>query len=278
MRIAAISDIHANLPAFEAVLNHLDALAPDVVVVGGDVINRGAQPLEVLDSVLDRVRHHGWRILKGNHEDYVLKASRGTAHLAAWEREVCAHTLWTARRIADRLPEIAAWPDMLEVKAPDGSSLACYHASKTGNRAGLYRFMEDHEIESHLDSAGSAWCVGHTHVPFIRRVRDRLVVNAGAVGMPFDGIPDASMALVEWTPAGWEAEIIRIPYDRALTMEAFHRTGYIRDGGLMVRLIVHELETASPMLGKWHVRYEKSLASGAMTLAESVELMLEKPD
>jgi len=276
MKIAVLSDIHANLPALQTVLEHVESARPDVVVVGGDVINRGPQPRECLEIILGKIRNNHWRVLKGNHEDYVLKAAKGIQHLPEWEQQVCAHTVWTSRLIPEYLPEIARWPDHLEITVPDGSHLTCFHASKKGNRVGLYSVMTDNELMDHVSSVNSAMCVGHTHVPFTRFINGKLVVNTGAVGMPFDGNPRASYALLTWSVDGWTAEIIRLPYDRELTLKAMHDTGYISEGGLMVRLIVEELKRSSPWLGKWHVRYEESVANGLITLEDSIDAMLAK--
>lgn len=274
MKIAVLSDIHANLPALQAVLRHVESSSPDAVVVGGDVINRGPQPRECLELILDKVRNENWRVLKGNHEDYVLHASRGITHLPRWEQQVIAHTVWTSRRVADYLDIISRWPDELAITAPDGSRLSCVHASHKGNRVGLYSFMTDDDFLEHMEHIHSALCVGHTHVPFIRYIHGKLVVNSGAVGMPFDGNPAAGYAMIHWNENGWSAEIIRLPYDREITMKAIKDSGYSADGGLMVRLIIEELKHAGPRLGKWHVRYEKLVASGQMNLEDSIAAML----
>ncbi len=175
MKIAVLSDIHANLPAFQAVLSHLDSVEPHHVLVGGDIINRGPQPRECLELVVDRIKHQDWKVLKGNHEDYVLSASRGTDYLPKWEQQLCCHSAWTARAISEYLPVISSWPDSMELQMPDGSHLTCFHASKKGNRVGLYEFMQDHEILAHVHPVHSAICVGHTHVPFIRFIDGKLI-------------------------------------------------------------------------------------------------------
>ena len=276
MKIAVLSDIHANLPAFEAVLAHLASVEPHHVLVGGDIINRGPHPRECLELVIERIEHHGWQVLKGNHEDYVLKAAQGTERLPEWERKLCRHSAWTADRLTGLLPLIAAWEDSIELPMPDGSHLTCFHASKKGNRVGLYEFMQDAEMLEHVHPAPSAMCVGHTHVPFVRFIEGKLIVNSGAVGMPFDRDPRASYALFEWSPEGWNAEIIRVPYDRELTEKAYIETGYLTDAGPMVPLIREELRHACSRLGIWHRTYESLVASGQMSIEDSVQAMLRE--
>jgi hypothetical protein len=68
-----------------------------------------------------------------------------------------------------------------------------------GNRSGIYPVMSDDELREKIEPASSLFCVGHTHLPLIRRLDHTLVVNAGAVGLPFDGMPGSyvgAMAMV----------------------------------------------------------------------------------
>ncbi len=277
MKIAVISDIHANLPAFEAVLIHLDSLAPDVVIVGGDTINRGPQPLACLKIVLDRIQNAGWKVIRGNHEDYVLRAAREPLPAEAWQQEVIAHTLWTAVQVEHALDVIAAWPDHCEVAAPDGSRVSVFHASRQGNRIGVYESMNEEELLAHATAADPVLCVGHTHIPFIRKIQGKLIVNAGAVGMPFDHDHRASFALLTWSPAGWSAETVRVPYDRDATIRAYVETGYLLKGGPMVELILMELERAEPKLGAWHRHYEQRVACGEISIRDSIGQLLRRP-
>jgi len=276
MKIVVLSDIHANLAALHTVLQHIDAGQPDAVIVGGDVVNRGPQPRECLELILDRIRQQGWKIIRGNHEDYVLRAAGGSlGHLSGWEQGVTEHSRWTASLIPDHLATIAAWPEETDVIAPDGSSVACLHASVKGNRVGMYTHMLDEELLKHTHPHARVFCAGHTHIPFIRHVSGKLIVNAGAVGMPFDGDPRAAYAMIEWHPEHWHAEIIRLPYDREVTRKAFHDTGYLATGGPMVPLILQELDMARPRLGYWHRLFERSVAEGSISLQASIEEMLK---
>lgn len=277
MRLAVLSDIHANGPAFEAVLAHVEAARPDQVLVGGDTINRGPCPRACLETVLDRIRTHQWRVIRGNHEDYILRASRGVSELKAWEQMVFAHTLWTFRHVEDYLPVIAAWPDELELPMPDGSTLVLAHASRKGNRVGLYSDMNDEELLDHAHPHAGIYCAGHTHIPFVRQVGSRWFVNVGAVGMPFDGDHRAAYALLDWFPDGWKIEIVRVPYDREATERAYLDSGYFAEGAPMTSLIRWELRHARPRLGYWHIRYEQAVDSGMISLEDSVQQVLTEP-
>ena len=97
MRIAVISDIHGNWTALEAVIADLRAMAPDVVLHGGDLADSGSSPVEVFD----RVRELGWRGVLGNTDEMLVRpealeefAGQSKAPAALWERvrEIAAAT------------------------------------------------------------------------------------------------------------------------------------------------------------------------------------------
>lgn len=275
MRIAVLSDIHANLPAMNAVIEAVDACRPTQVVVAGDIINRGPQPLRCLETILQRRRECGWRVLKGNHEDFVLLEAAATAGRADWERKLYAHTHWTMERLRDHLPELRELPDRVVLEGPDGGELRFVHASMRSNRHGLYEDMEEGDVGELIAPAPRVLTVGHTHVPFVRPLGEVLVVNAGAAGLPFDGDPRASFALLSWEEPRWRADIIRVDYDRAEAEADFDHTGYAADAGPMVALIRDELRHARPRLGWWHRRYESRVARGELSLEESIDRLIE---
>jgi predicted phosphodiesterase len=273
MKIAILADIHSNWHALEAVVRHIEAIRPDRILLAGDVINRGPRPRECLEFVLDRIANHGWLVIRGNHEDYVLNAGN-EAGCPEWEKKLRAHVRWTRSKVADLLDTFAAWPEQLDLTGPDRGILRCVHASMHGNRVGLYEFMDDEERVTKTAPAVPVLCVGHTHVPFIRWVAGRLVVNAGAVGMPFDRDRRASYAILDWTESGWRPEIVRVPYDIEATEADYHNTGYLAEGGIMTPLIHREFQIAAPQLGYWHRNYERLVADGTLTLEASVAMMM----
>jgi putative phosphoesterase len=273
VKIVLLADIHANLAAFETVANYVDGLRPDLVIVAGDVINRGPRPLECLELMLERQRQ-GWLVFRGNHEDYILNEETANGDRPPWYRELVRHTAWTYGKVRGHIDAIRAWPDRIEIKGPAGQPIRVVHASMHGNRAGLYAHMEDDILHNMIAPAPAVLGVGHTHIPFVKRVRDTLVVNAGAAGLPFDGDRRASFAVLHVTESGAEAEIVRLPYDWARAERDFHETGYLDEGGIMTRLVLEELQMATARIGLWHYRYEEAVSSGAMSIEETVGEMV----
>ena len=67
-RIAILADIHANMPAFEAVIADIEQQSPDEIIIAGDLVGRGPQG----SAVVERVIELGWPSVRGNHEDYLI--------------------------------------------------------------------------------------------------------------------------------------------------------------------------------------------------------------
>lgn len=276
MRIAVLADIHSNLHALDAVLGDLDVRRPDVVLVAGDIVNRGTRPRECLDIILQKQRDENWQVIRGNHEDYVLTEASPPSDRPAWITKLCRHSAWTCERLTDRLDVIAALPHQIDLSEPPGHHVRVVHASMQGNRVGLYAGMEDDELHDLIAPAPDVLCCGHTHMPFIRKLNHRLVINSGAVGMPFDGDPRASYGILDLVDHHWHAQIVRLDYDREAAARDFEETGFLADGGPMAALIKKEFDRARPMLSRWHREYEPLVSGGQLDMDDSVRDLLRK--
>ena len=72
MKIAVLSDIHGNFPALEAITDHIERWTPDLVFVAGDIVNRGPRSHHCLWFLEGKQRDNSWKIIRGNHDDYVI--------------------------------------------------------------------------------------------------------------------------------------------------------------------------------------------------------------
>ena len=117
--------------------------------------------------------------------------------------------------------------------------------------------------------------VGHTHKPLVRTIDETLVVNAGAVGLPFDLDPRACYAQLTWQAGRWKAEIVRVEYDRAQADRDFDETGFIEQSRARSRALIRdELAQARSNLFEWTRDYEAAVVVGHLTMAESVTRFL----
>jgi predicted phosphodiesterase len=271
MKLAILADIHGNLAALETVTAHLEAWQPDGVVMAGDVINRGPRPLECLRFVQEK----GWLTVRGNHEDYIIRHAR--ASLNCLELELHRHSYWTYQQLNGNISDLEAMPFLVTLAAPDGSEVRVTHASMHGNRDGIYLDTPDEELRSKVGRpATPLFCVGHTHKPLIRRVDETLVVNVGAVGFPFDGDHRASYGQFVWQGGRWQAEIIRLEYDRQQNKRDFFETGCFEASGPLAHLILTELRTGRPYLSQWSKAYEDRILAGELTMEQSIREFLEQ--
>jgi putative phosphoesterase len=190
MRIAVLADIHGNLPALRAVLADLDGSGgADALVIGGDVVG-GPLPREVLELLGARRETVLW--IRGNCERETV---------AAWDGEAVEDdsagraAAWSAGALdRDWRDRLAAWPIAAEL---DG---VCFcHGSPTSDDEILTRTTPDEALRDALAGVAQDVVVGgHTHQQMIRPLPDGpTYVNAGSVGMPYEGRPGAFWLLVE---------------------------------------------------------------------------------
>jgi predicted phosphodiesterase len=276
MKIAVLADIHANLPALQTVIDHVDTWHPHMVIVGGDVVNRGPRPAECLDLILQWQKARGWLLLRGNHEDYVIDQGRPHPAFNEVEAEIYRNSLWTYQKLNCDVRAIASWPDSLSYSIQE-SELRAAHASMRGNRDGIYAETDDSTLRAQIGwSSPGLFATAHTHKPLVRLVDDTLVVNAGAVGLPFDGDPRAAYAQLLWQGGAWRAAIVRVDYDRQQAERDFVESGLLEEGGALARLMRVELKVARSQLAEWTTAYESRVLAGELGLDRSVDRFLEE--
>ncbi len=241
-RIAILADIHGNMPALEAVIQELADQAIDEVLVGGDLVGRGPEG----SRVVKRVRELGWAAIGGNHEDYLL-AFRNREVEDEWLRaQEWAAARWMAAELDDEdAAYIASLPFSL-----DRPGLRLVHGTPQSNREGIGPWTGDEEVRDHLAAVEeNVLACAHTHRPLIRESNDGLVVNVGAVGMPFNRDHRAQYAIFTTGGRhGWQVEQRQVAYDLEQIFAIYATSGFLADGGVTAQLLRMELEHASPIL------------------------------
>ncbi|HEY7179078.1 MAG TPA: metallophosphoesterase family protein [Gaiella sp.] len=187
MRVAALYDVHGNLPALEAVLADPRCAEADTIVCGGDLVV-GPYPAECLDT-LEALGARA-RFVTGNCDREAVETPEGG--------ELGAAARWSNERLGpERVARVARWPLTVELDVTGLGRVLFCHATPTSDLPILTRVTPDEDVARELGSvsAGVVVC-GHTHVQYDRRVADVRLVNAGSVGMPYEGSPDARWALL----------------------------------------------------------------------------------
>jgi predicted phosphodiesterase len=219
MRIAALYDIHGNLPALESVLREVRSEGVDQVVVGGDVLP-GPLPRECLSLMGDLpVPVH---FIYGNGEQDVLAAERGE-ELDRVPLSFHAIVRWTAEKLtAEERAALAAWPRTYRLSVPGTGDVFFCHATPRDDNEIFTRVTPEERIRPVFEATGAAVVLcGHTHMPFDRSAGAVRVVNAGSVGMPF-GEPGACWALL----ADGDVQLRRTAYDVAAAMARIQASDY----------------------------------------------------
>jgi len=205
MRVAALYDIHGNLPALEAVLEEVRRAEVDRIVVGGDVVvgpmSRDAVRVLVdLDTPVD--------FIQGNCEVAVLAdmAGRDPGPLPEQVRAAIHDTAQQFDPDGRRL--MASWPKTFRLEIPGIGSVFFCHATPRNENECFTRLTPEDRLTPLFDplNAAAAIC-GHTHMQFDRMIGNTRVVNAGSVGMPF-GEPGA-----DWLLLGPDVQLRHTAYD-----------------------------------------------------------------
>ena len=281
MKLAVLSDIHGNWPALEATLADIDAWRPDLVLVDGDVVNGGPSNVACWEAIRQRAAAEGWVVLRGNHEEYVAEwlDYAGPRHGPAYE--MIRLSEWTYRQLggAATAALLAALPERWDWVAPDGSRLVALHASRLGNRAGIYPFTGDGEARAKVVPGAAVFITAHTHVPHQRVLDGMQIVNVGSVGLPGDGDGRASYARVTWQRArGWRARIVRVAYDRAAAERDLFRSGFMDQVGPEGEMVLVEFRAARDARTRWRALYRERILSGELSFAASIRRFLDETE
>ena len=217
-RIAAIFDIHSNLPALEAVLEDIREAGVDGIVVGGDVLP-GPMPVETIAALL--ALDIPTQFIHGNGDREVLARMHGGDSSAVPEQAREA-LRWVAQQLGPKDEQmLAGWPPTLNVEV-DGLGMVMFcHATPSNDTDVFTRLTSEAALLPVFDGIGARLVVcGHTHMQFDRMVGGIRIVNAGSVGMPF-GEPGA-----RWLLLGQEVEMRQTRYELERAAKRIRATGY----------------------------------------------------
>jgi putative phosphoesterase len=230
MRVAALFDIHGNVPALDAVLAEVRQARVDAIVVGGDVLP-GPMPHEALARLLnlDVPVHY----IYGNCEVAVLEEIAGRASKGPERYRPTIQ--WTAQQIGPVYTElIKKWPKTLRLTVDGLGEVLFCHATPRNEDEGFTKLTpEDRLLPVFNGLTASVVVCGHTHMQFDRMVGGIRVVNAGSVGMPF-GEPGA-----DWLLLGPDIHLRHTAYDLQDAARRIRETGYPwPDGDFAARYVL----------------------------------------
>ena len=206
MRVAALYDIHGNLPALEAVLQEVRQVGVDRIVVGGDVVS-GPMPRETLHALLNL--DIPIQFIKGNSETEVLacRAGRETGNITDPSR--LAALRWSAAQLTREDEQVVSrWPLTVQMTIDSLGKVLFCHATPRSEWERFTRLTPEDLLLPVFEGVNPALVVcGHTHMQFDRMVGEIRVVNAGSIGAPY-GEPGAY-----WLLLGTDVQFQYTSYD-----------------------------------------------------------------
>lgn len=218
MRLAALYDIHGNLPALEAVLQAVAKADVDQVLVGGDVV-LGPMSGECLDRLASLTVP--LQFIKGNCEVAVLQQTEGKLTNRLPD-SVLEDIRWTAQNLSpEQVKMMADWPFQIKMEVRGLGNLLFCHATPRDVNENFTPLSSSERLTAIFDKVESDIVIcGHTHMQFELRTGHHRVVNAGSVGMPF-GKPGAY-----WLLIGDDIEFCHTPYDLEAAARRIKQTDY----------------------------------------------------
>ena len=218
VRVAALYDVHGNLPALDAVLAELEGERVDAYVFGGDIV-AGPMPRETLDRVLslgDRAH-----LIRGNADRIALALRRGDA-----AEESVLVDAGVGRQLTDEQADLLAGLPLTVTLDVDGLGPTCFcHATPRDDEERFTERDPADVVAAMLEGTEPATVVcGHTHLQVDRRAGRWRVVNAGSVGLPNDAVG------AHYAVLGPDVDLRQTDYDRAAAHRAFQAMPWFEGG------------------------------------------------
>lgn len=232
-RLALVSDIHGNLLALQAVLDDLEGEDVDGVVCLGDVAATGPRPHEVVAAL----RTLAWPAVLGNADAWLLDPREPDPDADDdFLRQVRELDRWCATHLdAGDRAYLRGLPRVLRLELGRAGTLLCFHGSPRSFNELLTATTPDDALDAALQGTTEPLLAGgHTHQPLLRRHRDRLLINPGSVGVPYERIDDsrltrtppwAEYALLRWRGARLDVVWRRVPVDNEAIIADYRASG-----------------------------------------------------
>lgn len=263
IRFAVLADIHASLPALQAVLEDISEQAVNATILAGDFITGGPAPCQVLELVRTRIEH----VILGNADIRLL--DYGKYHLSdLWcGKEQWAAMQWTLDQLSvEDLRFISHWSKSKVIEVNGKACLRIVHGSPRLSdehilpgddalqmdpflEAGLVNERRI-EVKQALELVPEPILIcGHSHIPWQHFGNGQLALNPGSVGAPIDGDIRAHYVLLEGDGHDWQVNLRLIDYDLDWQRRLYRESGFLLEGGAMAWTFLRSIETGRNVTG-----------------------------
>lgn len=181
MRIAVISDIHANATAFEAVIKDIKQTGVDEIICLGDITTLGPQPR----LCLEMVQNLGCKCIMGNHDAFMVDPQ--LIHTYTDVPKILELVDWARKELSrDDLDFINGFNTSLKIQPDECCDWLFCHGSPTSHMADVLSFTLPDEMDTILQGHDlELMACGHTHIQMMRQHKGTLIINPGSIGLPF---------------------------------------------------------------------------------------------
>ncbi len=224
MKVLLLADIHANLPALEAVLDAAKGMGYDELWCLGDVVGYGPFPNECVRLI----RQKASRVICGNHDAKVVSAKKIQQIIDEKKQAYKVFVFsWTHAALdAEAADYLVSLPETLRLNIT-GRRVVLVHGSPRGMSDGLTLFTPQEQLEElALKAEADIVLVGHTHEAFTREAGNVLFINPGSVGRPFDRDLRASFMILDFSTRGVEVATHRVAYDPSPVVDRMRRQSF----------------------------------------------------
>jgi putative phosphoesterase len=240
MKLAILSDIHGNLPALKSILVSMEKIAPDAVIVAGDLI--GGPDFNETTSLLEDL---GSLMILGNMDLDLLKFIDGDFSYEKRASRQWGFMRWHANNVkGETIGLLRKLPVQREVTLQGVPPILVVHGSPRSPYESLF---PDKKLER-LDFAGN--CIsqpvlvcGHIHVQWSRQIYGRLFINPGAVSAPLQGNPLSRFSILHYEQESWTVEPKAIEYDVGELRTRYRESGLLEAGGAVSKAFLMMCET-----------------------------------
>jgi putative phosphoesterase len=214
-KIAVLSDIHANLHALQAVLEHAESHGAVAYLNAGDSIGYGAFP----NRVIKLLRAKNVASIMGNYDAEVTQAAKKDNK---GDKKFAFN--FTKKRLSKTCQAyLLSFPPQLRLQIGDKKVLVA-HGSPASIEEHLFANTPEQRLRELIKVAkADVIFVGHSHEQFHREVNGVAFVNPGSAGRPGDGNPQAAYALVGFNP--FEVQLFRVNYNVVAAADALRKRG-----------------------------------------------------
>ncbi|MDT3698427.1 MAG: metallophosphoesterase family protein [Thermincola sp.] len=234
MKIAVISDIHANIGALEAVLEDIKGQSVDQVYCTGDLVGYAPYPNEVIELI----KNSQIAAVMGNYDDAIgnMRLICGCDYQDDKAQALGAASItWTKEHTSEENKEfLRSLPAQIRFTV-DKQRVLLVHGSPARLNEYIHEDTDLLEAVDHIVKGDTDILIcGHTHKPYHRAICNKHIINAGSVGKPKHGSPEATYVILKFGPE-LEVEIRKVNYDYEAAAKAIEAAALPAEFAAMLR-------------------------------------------